>query len=146
MPTLPHLDHLPEPWLPHHSGIAESGVSTPPWRHAGCTPLQTPGLGAPRFRPRGWGRRPWVTKTAHLSRFCMWIRWKKWSLFCSQGALTLCPKTTWYFLNVEKWGPQQACVTWNSIFQEVAHCTSFGKFETFKWLMHISLCHRLKYP
>ena len=46
MPTLPHLDHLPEPWLPHRSGIAESGVSTPPWRHAGCTPLQTAGLGA----------------------------------------------------------------------------------------------------
>ena len=73
MPAPPYLDH-------HPGALAAASVQESPSpasprlhgaMHAGCTPLQTPGLGVPRFRPQGWGRRAWVTKTAHLSRFCM---------------------------------------------------------------------------
>lgn len=53
----------PEPWRPHP--LKNRRVRR---LHASAAPRT---LDAPRFRPRGWGRRAWVTKTKHLSRFCM---------------------------------------------------------------------------
>lgn len=76
MPGPPHLHH--RPWSPGCRDRSQNHevrclcTSTGPVAPAPRRfPSSDPSAGGTRLQTRGWGRRAWVTKPVHLSRFCL---------------------------------------------------------------------------